>query len=391
MSITDEKIQKLKFSGAVDADGHILEDAGLWDRYIEAKYKDRALRTRLDSKGQEYLEVAGKPSKIFHSGRLGGLSAMGTTRDDQWQDRPTYGGMAPFGAMDAKERLARIDAEGLAAAFLYPTMSLLWETETEDPELAQAYTRAYNRYIVDFCSESHGRLIPIAHLSLGDPAAAAVELERAVKAGCKGGWVAQFVMTRKPHAHPDHDVLFAKAQELDVPLGIHPSLEPIWAMPGRYDYEKYIRGQFYFLNVTAADAIRHAFTSFFQYGTFDKFPKLRLVLLEAGAGWIGYWLDRLDAVYASYMGRTVPLKEKPSFYFNRNCWISADPDERSLPAMVDLCGPDKFFWASDFPHPDHVGNYIEEVEELAHKLKPEARAKVMGDNVMKVYNCAPPR
>jgi predicted TIM-barrel fold metal-dependent hydrolase len=391
MSTNQEQIQKLKFSGAVDADGHILEDAGLWDRYIEAKYKDRALRTRLDSKGQEYLEVAGRPSKIFHSGRLGGLSAMGTTRDDKWQDRPTYGGMAPFGAMDAKERLERIDAEGLAAAFLYPTMSLLWETETDDPELAQAYTRAYNRYIVDFCSESHGRLIPIAHLSLGDPAAAAIELERAVKAGCKGGWVAQFVMTRKPHAHPDHDVLFAKAQELDVPLGIHPSLEPIWAMPGRYDYEKYIRGQFYFLNVTAADAIRHAFTSFFQYGTFDKFPKLRLVLLEAGAGWIGYWLDRLDAVYASAIGRTVPLKEKPSFYFNRNCWISADPDERSLPAMVDLCGADKFFWASDFPHPDHVGNYIEEVEELAHKLNPEARAKVMGDNVMKVYNCALPR
>jgi predicted TIM-barrel fold metal-dependent hydrolase len=129
---------------------------------------------------------------------------------------------------------------------------------------------------------------------------------------------------------------------------------------------------------------------FFQYGTFDKFPKMRLVLLEAGAGWIDYWLGRLDAVYASAMGRTVSLKEKPSFYFNRNCWISADPDERSLPAMVELCGADKFFWASDFPHPDHVGNYIEEVEELAHKLPPAARAKVMGENVMKVYKCALP-
>ncbi len=165
MSTAHEEIQKLKFTGAVDADGHILEDAGLWDRYIEAKYKDRAVRVSRDSKGLEYLEVAGKPSKIFHSGRLGGLSAMGVTRDDKFHSRPTYGGSAPFGAMDAKERLARIDAEGLAAAFLYPTMSLLWETETEDAELAQACTRAYNRYIVDFCSESHGRLIPIAHLS----------------------------------------------------------------------------------------------------------------------------------------------------------------------------------------------------------------------------------
>src|SRR5208282_3335747 len=196
MSKAVEGIQKLTFTGAVDADGHILEDAGLWDRYIEAKYKDRAVRVRKDAKGLEYLEVAGRPSKIFNGGRLAGLSAMGTTRDDKWEGPPTYGGLAPFGAMDAKERLKRIEAEGLAAAFLYPTMSLLWETETEDPELAQACTRAYNRYIVDFCSDSGGKLIPIAHLSLGDPAAAAVELERAVKGGCKGGWVAQFVMTR---------------------------------------------------------------------------------------------------------------------------------------------------------------------------------------------------
>ncbi|MDO8431716.1 MAG: amidohydrolase family protein [Candidatus Binatus sp.] len=384
--VIHEEIQQLKFTGAVDADGHILEDAGLWERYLEAKYKDRAIRIRNDAKGFEYLEIAGRPSKIFNGGKLGGLSAMGTTRDDEWGNRPTYGGMAPFGAMDPKERLARIEAEGLAAAFLYPTLSLVYETELDDVELAQAYTRAYNRYIVDFCADSGGKLIPVAHLSLGDPGAAAQELERAVKAGCKGGWVAQFTMTRKPHAHPDHDVLFAKAEELGVPLGIHPSLEPNWALPGRYD-RQYTRGQYYFLNVTAADAIRHAFTSFFQYGAFDKFPQLKLVLLEAGAGWIAYWLDRLDAVYGSLMGRTVPLKEKPSFYFKRNCWISADPDERSLPAMVELCGADKFFWASDFPHPDHVGNYIEEVEELGSKLAPDARAKVLGENVMKVYGC----
>ena len=81
---------------------------------------------------------------------------------------PTYGGLAPFGAMDAKDRLQTNREEGLAAAFLYPTMSLLWETETEDPEIAQAYTRAYNRYIVDFCKDSGGKLMPVAHLSLGD-------------------------------------------------------------------------------------------------------------------------------------------------------------------------------------------------------------------------------
>jgi len=63
----------------------------------------------------------------------------------------------------------------------------------------------------------------------------------------------------------------------------------------------------WFLNVTASDAIRHALASFMQYGTFEKFPKLKIVILEVGAGWVQYWLDRMDAVYDSVMGRGVPL------------------------------------------------------------------------------------
>jgi uncharacterized protein len=383
-----EEIQKIKFAGAVDADGHILEDAGLWERYLEAKYQPRAIRIKRTDADFEYLEINGQPSKFLRAGMLSSLAGMGSTREAPFKNfKPGYGSNAPFGAMDPKERVERITAEGLDAAFLYPTLSLLYEVECPDADLAQAYTRAYNRYIVDFCADSGGKLLPVAHLSLGDPAAAARELERAVKAGCKGGWVCQFTMTRKPHAHPDHDVLFAKAQELDVPLGLHPSLEPVWAMSGRYEWQ-YQRDLYFFNNITAADAVRHAFTSFFQYGTFEKFPRLKLVILEAGAGWISYWLDRMDAVYGTALGMTLKLKEKPSFYFRRNCWISGDPDERALPAMVELCGADKFFWASDFPHPDHVGNYIEEVEEMANKLPAAARAKVLGENVMKVYGCA---
>jgi predicted TIM-barrel fold metal-dependent hydrolase len=114
-------------------------------------------------------------------------------------------------------------------------------------------------------------------------------------------------------------------------------------------------------------------------------PVVLARLLEAGAGWISYWLDRMDAVFESIAGRSVTSREKPSFYFKRNFWISADPDEHALPAMVQLCGEDKFFWASDFPHPDHTGNYIEELEELAGKLAPVQRAKLLGENVRRCY------
>jgi uncharacterized protein len=81
----------------------------------------------------------------------------------------------------------------------------------------------------------------------------------------------------------------------------------------------------------------------------------------------------------------VPLKEKPSVYFHRNVWISADPDERALPAIIELEGADRFFWASDFPHSDHVSNYVEELEETADKLPPAARQKLLGDNVAQLY------
>jgi predicted TIM-barrel fold metal-dependent hydrolase len=376
-------MRRLGYQGAIDADGHILEAADLWERYLEPRYRERALRLRQDAQGSEYLEIDGAPSKVVRGRMLGLLGGM--DRDaadaDSFFER-SYADGASFGAMDARERVQRLDREGLEAAFLYPTLGVLWEAECADAEIAQAYTRAYNRWIVDFCADSGGRLIPIAHLSLGDPEAAAIELARAVHGGARGGWVAPFTMTRRPHGHPDHDRLFATAQDLDVPLAIHPTFEPKWAAPQRFELAQ---GTHFYQNVTAADAVRHAFTSLFQFAVFDRFPRLKIVLLESGAGWIGYWLDRMDGYAASLLGRAVPLKEKPSAYFRRQCWISCDPDERTIPALGDLYGADRFFWASDFPHPDHTGDYIVELEELAGRLSPQARPLLLGDNVRRCY------
>jgi predicted TIM-barrel fold metal-dependent hydrolase len=377
-------IHKLTYPGAIDADGHVLEPRDVWERYLEEKYKPRAIRIKEEADGTEYMEIGGQPSRFLRGRLLSTIGVMDATRNNPPPPGIKYGAVAPLGAMDPKERLERLDAEGLVAAFLYPTLGLLYETECGDVELVQAYTRAYNRWIVDFCSDSGGRLLPIAHVSLADPQAAAAELERAVKDGCKGGFVAQFALTRKPIGHRDHDVLFAAAQDLGVPLGIHPTFEPPWALPGRFD-RRFVRQDYFYLNVTAPDGIRHAFTSLFQYATFDKFPALKLIVLEAGAGWIRYWLDRMDSVYESVIGRGLALKERPSFYFARNCWISSDPDERSLPAMLELCGEDQFFWASDFPHLDHPGNYIEELQEMAGRLPESARRKLLGENVARVY------
>jgi len=382
---------KIKYSGVIDADGHILEPPDLWENYLEERYKDRALRIKLDENRLEYLEIDGAPSIMVARGMPGSLGAMGSAGSGGLRGKPerTYLAMAPFGSMDAGERLEMLTAEGLESAVLYPTIGILWEAELNDVELTQAYCRAYNRWIVDFCRGSDDRLIPIAHLSLGDPAAAAAELQRAVADGCRGAFVVAFTLSRTAHGHTDHDALFAVAQDLDVPLAIHPSLEPLDLIPRRFAQYRKAR---LLQSVTASDGCRHAFTTFFDFGVFDRFPKLKLVVLESGAGWVGYWLDRLDAVYShTPIGERVPLREPPSFYFRRQCFISSDPDENTTPSLIERFGADRFFWASDYPHADHTPDYLQELEGLAGKLDASSRQRFLGDNVRELYKIDCPR
>lgn len=389
----------------IDCDGHILEPPDLWEKYLEPKYRDRALRIRVGDDGYEYLEIAGQRAKLTRPGALGMMGGMGknveTARnlreqvargevrpEDVRALRPgpelTYMKGAGFGTMDMKERIQLLDHEGMAKALLYPTIGLLWEAELFDPELSAAYCRAYNRWIADFCRDSGGRLIPIAHLSLGDPAEAARELERAVKDGCKGAFVAPFTISRVPHGDSRHDAVFAAAQDLDVPFAIHPTFEPAeWGIHHRYD--RFGWAAWYF-DLFAGQGVQHALGTFFQLGVFERFPRLRVIVLESQAGWVGYFLDRADAIFTgTTLGATVRLKEKPSYYFKRQCYISADPDERTIAAMMAMVGEDKFFWATDYPHPDHPANYLEELREMVAPMTDSARRAILGENVARVY------
>src|SRR5947209_5201412 len=298
----------------------------------------------------------------------------------------TYDNHAPEGAVDAKERLKLLDAEHIDAAVIYTTTGLLWEAELEDAELSQAYCRAYNRWICDWCSDGGGRLIPTAHLSLADPQAAAAELERAVAAGARGAFVAPFTHTAKPLGHPDHHVVFAAAQDLDVPFAIHPTFEPQWTKGTRMGAWEYVRELRLTASVQASDGVRHQFSTLFDYGVFDRFPRLKVLVLESGGGWIGYMLDRMDAVFGhTAIGQRVPLQNPPSYYFRERCWISCDPDERTIPALAERFGPDRFMWASDFPHADHTPEYINDLNELAAAFPEADRRLFLGDTARSLF------
>jgi predicted TIM-barrel fold metal-dependent hydrolase len=379
--------QRLSFDGAVDADGHILEPPDLWETYLEPKYRDRALRVVTDEHGLEELEIGGTRSLMSRKGFPSTLGAMGDPdlRSMQLDPERTYLDEAPFGSMDPAERIEVLDAEGIDAVVLYTTIGLLWEAELDDAELSQAYTRAYNRWICEFCSESP-RLIPTAHLSLSDPAAAAKELERAAGDGARGAYVAPFTHDGRPLGHPDNDLVFAAAQDLDLPFAIHPTFEPQWTKGARMGSWEHVKQLRLLASVTASDGVRQQFTTLFDYGVFDRFPRLRVVVLESGGGWIGYWLDRIDAVYGhTFIGTRVPLEHKPSDYFRERVWISCDPDERTIPALAARFGADRFMWASDFPHADHTPEYVTDLDELAGAFEPAERRQFLGDHARGLY------
>jgi hypothetical protein len=95
----------LNYDNVIDADGHVLEPADAWERYIDPAYRDRALRI-VTHDGKEIVEIDGKPSQFFDIKILTMLGAMGKSTEElaSMMAEP-YPGSAPFGSMDPKERV----------------------------------------------------------------------------------------------------------------------------------------------------------------------------------------------------------------------------------------------------------------------------------------------
>ena len=291
-------VHHLKHRGAVDADGHVLEDAGLWDHYIEARYRDRALRMKRDderagvSRDRRPAEQAHAAAAIPPRWAAWGRRIWRPSRRIPTRPTPPTCRTAPATPTSA---LKLLDAEGLDAAVLYPTLGILWEAELDDVELSQAYCRAYNRWIADFCRGSRRPADPdrpsVARRSRGGGGRARARGRRtaaAAPSSCPSPG-----RTRRT-AIPAHDAVFAKAVELDVPIAIHPAFEPVRVAlaalrerpspvaAGRGDgRRRRAPGLHDLLRLRAPSTASRT---------------LKLVLLECGAGWIGYWLDRLDGV-----------------------------------------------------------------------------------------------
>ena len=207
----------------VDSDGHILEPADMWERYLEPKFKDRAIRIRVDSKGYEYVEIDGRKSPFLRGGTL--ASAGGAYQDPReimTPGRVTYeeGCRRTPGAVDPHIRLKELDSRGGRAAILYPTIGIAWERDCEDPELSAAYCRAYNNWLLDYCSVNPDRLIAAAHINLRDVNLAVAELDR-IKGKAKGIFVTPFPCNGLSAWDSYYDPFWGACEAAGLPVATH--------------------------------------------------------------------------------------------------------------------------------------------------------------------------
>ena len=370
----------------VDADGHVLEPRDTWQRYLEPNLRERAIRIEKDSDGVEVLLIDGHSHPALR-GRLGALGGIGMDSADLMSvGQRSYEDGCPPGGYDPGARLRVMDDERIDMALLYPTIGIAWEGMVRDPQLATAYCRAYNRWIVDFCNHDRKRLVPIAHICLMDPDGAVAEVQRARKDGCAGVYLSPDPASRAGRQFNDPSLapFWATVQDLSMPIAFHVVARSDSLLKPWLGVNDDPIGQTVFSFAFLALDVMAAFTSMMTRGLFETYPRLRLAVLEAGSNWITAWLDRLDHKF-EVMRSFSPLQLLPSEYFKRQCVISAEPDESLTGRIVEHLGADYVVWASDYPHLDASFNVVATLRDRIAGLPADAQRKVLGTNALRFY------
>ena len=132
-----------------------------------------------------------------------------------------------------------------------------------------------------------------------------------------------------------------------------------------------------------------SFTNMMTEGVFEKFPELRISMVEIGCTWIAHWLDFLDFKFSRF-GHESILSMKPSEYFKRQCWISAEPTEKALGAIAPIVGTDRFLWGSDWPHPEGHTNPVSKVKSNIAGLPESDQRRILGENALALYKIPAP-
>ncbi len=287
------------------------------------------------------------------------------------------------GGSDPHQRIKEMGTDGVSAEVIYPTFAL-GLFAMEDATLQQACCRAYNDWVIEYCQVALDRLVGISMISTYNIEHAVQELERCAKAGLRGALI-WMVPPKEISFRSDHyERFWAAAQELEMPVSLHILTGFGYARnrEGREGVERYRAS----VNLKLAEATDTLMDVIFS-GVLERYPRLKVVLVENEIGWMPYVLEQWDY----YFGRHRPLApltidKRPSEYFNRQVYAAFFNDAVGA-HLFSWWGVDNCMWSNDYPHANSTWPYSREVvaRDLGH-LSPEVRAKLVRENVARLYN-----
>jgi predicted TIM-barrel fold metal-dependent hydrolase len=231
---------------------------------------------------------------------------------------------------------------------------ILTASAMASPHLAAALCSAYNDWLLDEWLPRDPRLKGSLVVATQDADAAATEIRRV------GGHpdVVQVLLpsgARAGYGHPQFDPIHDAASELGLVLGIHVGADGCGTIgaPTATGWPTY----YIEWHTLLSTAMMSHLTSLVCHGTFEKFPALRVVLIEGGVCWLPGLLWRLDGNYKALRMEVPWVKRLPSEYVRDHVRLTTQPLERpdsakELRTVLETIGPEMLLFATDYPHWD---------------------------------------
>lgn len=316
------------------------------------------------------------------------LFADEAVQEFEAEDKVSHGGMD--GTWDSERRLKELDEDGVVAEVIFPQdgpfgVGLATYQFEQEPARWQAGTRAYNRWLADFCNAVPGRRAGVGLITCDDIDAAVQEVAWLQRNGVFGGILlpggAIGIGDYPPaYHHPRYEPLWAACADLQMPVHTHSGWTP--------DFGPY-PGSVGILLAEMPWWAHRPFWFMVWAGVFERHPGLRLVMSEQKADWMIPTLELLDSRYERLpMFRQLrgQLPLKPSDYYRRQVWIGASfMDEGEWETRHQL-GVDKLMWGSDYPHLEGCWPHtLETLREVFAGVAREDVARMVGGTAAEVY------
>ena len=358
--------------------------ADLWETRLPAALRDRAPRIA-ERDGQAVWICDGK---VW--GNWGGKAPpTGDTRTV----KPIYNAFDRGGIFDqsqrrpanAELRLEDMDRDGVESQVIFGP---IFQISTEDPALRQACYRVYNDWLMEFCAAAPNRLIGVPMLP-ETPETALAELQRLVAKGSVRQVNLMIAQIKPKLDDPAWEALWQALEDSGIILSWH--ITVFGVPPGSRAAGK---AASVFANTKGfLDNFLEPFVDLFAWGILERHPKLKMVMAEAGTGWLPWLVQELDYrhwrlweakdFWADKGGSQ--LETKPSELFKRQIYATIQEDYAAM-ALIPFFGEGHLLWASDYPHPDSVWpNSRAAIERQMSQLSPDMRQKLTHDNAAKLY------